>query len=68
MSQFSQKLLKDFINKEEQRHWQQEGGMQLRKMEDITHVSSPMEIYFISKIRGKEEITCVIQGRSIENE
>lgn len=34
--------------------------MQLRKMEDITHISSPMGIYFISKIRGKEEITCVV--------
>lgn len=60
MSQFSQKLLKDFFNKEEQKYWQQEGDMQLRKMEDITHISSPMGIYFISKIRGKEEITCVV--------
>lgn len=34
--------------------------MQLRKMEDITHISSPMGIYFIGKIRGKEEITCVV--------
>lgn len=60
MSQFSQKLLKDFFNKEEQKYWQQEGDMQLRKMEDITHISSPMGIYFIGKIRGKEEITCVV--------
>ena len=39
MSQFSQKLLKDFINKKEQKHWQQEGDMQLRKMKDVSYVS-----------------------------